>query len=56
MPQIAGGVHRPVQIVVPFKLSDAKSRLAPALEPAERRLLAFAMLRDVLEPFLGLAK
>ena len=56
MPQIAGGVHRPVQIVVPFKRSDAKSRLAPALEPAERRLLAFAMLRDVLEPFLVLAK
>ncbi|MCX6679750.1 MAG: 2-phospho-L-lactate guanylyltransferase [Methanothrix sp.] len=42
-------MHRPVQIVVPFKLSDAKSRLAPALAPEERRLLAFAMLRDVLE-------
>jgi 2-phospho-L-lactate guanylyltransferase len=33
---------------VPFKLDNAKSRLAPALKPAERRLLAFAMLRDVL--------
>jgi len=39
--------------VVPFKLSDAKSRLAPSLEPAERRLLAFAMLRDVLDAVLG---
>jgi 2-phospho-L-lactate guanylyltransferase len=41
-------VHIPVQIVVPFKLNDAKSRLAPALAPEERRLLAFAMLRGVL--------
>jgi 2-phospho-L-lactate guanylyltransferase len=39
--------------VVPFKLSNAKSRLAPALDPAERRLLAFAMLRDVLDAVLG---
>jgi len=46
-------VHRPVQIVVPFKRSDAKSRLAPALEPAERWLLAFAMLRDVLGTVSG---
>ena len=53
MPRIAGGVHRSVRIVVPFKLSDAKSRLAPALEPAERRLLAFAMLRDVLDAVFG---
>ena len=41
-------MHRPIRIVVPFKLDNAKSRLAPALKPAERRLLAFAMLRDVL--------
>lgn len=41
-------MHRPIRIVVPFKLDNAKSRLAPVLEPAERRLLAFAMLRDVL--------
>jgi 2-phospho-L-lactate guanylyltransferase len=41
-------VHRTVRIVVPFKLDNAKSRLAPALLPAERRLLAFAMLGDVL--------
>ena len=46
-------MHRPVQIVVPFKRSDAKSRLAPALEPAERWLLAFAMLRDVLGTVSG---
>jgi len=41
-------VQGPVRIVVPFKLDNAKSRLAPALAPEERRLLAFAMLRDVL--------
>ena len=39
--------------MVPFKLNDAKSRLAPALLPAQRRLLAFAMLRDVLDVVLG---
>jgi 2-phospho-L-lactate guanylyltransferase len=39
--------------VVPFKLDNAKSRLAPALAPEERRLLAFAMLRDVLDVVLG---
>lgn len=49
-------MRRPVSIVVPFKLSDAKSRLAPALEPTERRLLAFAMLRDVLRTVSGLGK
>ena len=42
--------------MVPFKLNDAKSRLAPALSPAERRLLAFAMLRDVLGTVSGLGK
>ena len=56
MPRIATLVHRPVQIVVPFKLSDAKSRLAPALAPEERRLLAFAMLRDVLGTVSGFGK
>lgn len=39
---------RSVRIVVPFKFNGAKSRLAPALDPEERRLLAFAMIRDVL--------
>lgn len=43
----------PVQIVVPFKQNGAKSRLSPALTPAERRSLAFAMLRDVLDAVLG---
>ena len=43
----------PIRIVVPFKLDNAKSRLAPALNPEERRLLAFAMLRDVLDAVLG---
>ncbi|HOV82137.1 MAG TPA: 2-phospho-L-lactate guanylyltransferase [Methanothrix sp.] len=42
------GVNRPHLIVVPFKLNGAKSRLAPALTPEQRRALAFAMLRDVL--------
>jgi len=41
---------------VPFKRSDAKSRLAPALAPEERRLLAFAMLRDVLRTVSGYGK
>jgi 2-phospho-L-lactate/phosphoenolpyruvate guanylyltransferase len=49
-------VHRPIRIVVPFKLDNAKSRLAPALKPAERRLLAFAMLRDVLGTVSGFGK
>jgi 2-phospho-L-lactate/phosphoenolpyruvate guanylyltransferase len=49
-------VHRPIRIVVPFKLDNAKSRLAPALAPAERRLLAFAMLRDVLRTVSDLDK
>lgn len=44
-----GGVHRPVRIIVPFKHNGAKSRLSSALAPEERRLLAFAMLRDVLD-------
>jgi 2-phospho-L-lactate guanylyltransferase len=38
---------------VPFKLDNAKSRLAPVLAPVERRLLAFAMLRDVLDVVLS---
>lgn len=42
------GNFRPFRVVVPFKLNGAKSRLAPALDPEERRLLAFAMIRDVL--------
>ncbi len=46
-------MHRPIRIVVPFKLDNAKSRLAPALKAAERRLLAFAMLKDVLDVVLG---
>lgn len=46
-------MQRPFQIVVPFKLKDAKSRLATVLTPSERQLLAFAMLRDVLDAVLG---
>lgn len=46
-------MQRPFQIVVPFKLKGAKSRLSSVLTPSERRLLAFAMLRDVLDAVLG---
>jgi len=54
--RIATLVHRTVRIVVPFKRNDAKSRLAPALTPKERRLLAFAMLRDVIRTVSGFGK
>lgn len=46
-------MQRPVHIIVPFKLNSAKSRLSCVLTPEERRLLAFAMLRDVLDAVLG---
>ncbi len=49
-------MQRSIRIIVPFKLNDAKSRLAPALAPEERRLLAFAMLRDVLRTVSGYGK
>lgn len=40
---------RPLRIIVPFKQSDAKSRLTSLLSIEERRALAFAMLDDVLD-------
>ncbi len=40
---------RSLRIIVPFKQSDAKSRLSSLLSTEERRLLAFAMLIDVLD-------
>ena len=43
----------PVQVVIPFRLENAKSRLAPVLLPVERKQLALAMLRDVLEAVSG---
>lgn len=46
-------MHRSVQVVIPFKLENAKSRLAPVLLPEERKQLALAMLRDVLEAVSG---
>ncbi|OPY51121.1 MAG: 2-phospho-L-lactate guanylyltransferase [Methanosaeta sp. PtaU1.Bin112] len=49
-------MQRPIRIVVPFKLNNAKSRLAPALTPEGRRLLAFAMLRDVLDAVSGFGR
>lgn len=42
------GIEKRTSIVVPFRLNGAKSRLSPLLHPGERRLLAAAMLRDVL--------
>lgn len=41
-------MKRPVQVLIPFKLNDAKSRLGSFLSPEERRLFALAMLRDVI--------
>lgn len=46
-------MQRSVQVVIPFKLENAKSRLAPVLLPEERKQLALAMLRDVLEAVSG---
>lgn len=37
-----------IQVIIPFKARGAKSRLSGVLNPAERKLFAFAMLRDVL--------
>ncbi len=42
-------MQRPVQVIIPFKLNGAKSRLAPVLSPDERRALALDMLEDVLK-------
>ena len=40
-------------MVIPFKLENAKSRLAPVLLPEERKQLALAMLLDVLDAVSG---
>jgi 2-phospho-L-lactate guanylyltransferase len=40
-------------VVIPFKNQGAKSRLEHDLSPKERRLLSFAMLKDVLDAVLG---
>lgn len=52
-PHLPSVPKRPIQVVVPFKLNGAKSRLSPVLTPKERRQLAFAMLRDVLDAVSG---
>jgi len=49
-------VHPPIEIVIPFKLPGAKSRLASILSPHERRAFAIAMLEDVLEAASGLGR
>jgi len=38
-----------VRVVVPFDAREPKTRLAPVLDPAERREFALAMCRDVLD-------
>lgn len=45
-------LHRPVQIIIPFRYENAKSRLASVLSPEERREFAQVMLRDVLKAVL----
>lgn len=40
-------------VLVPFDADDPKTRLAPVLDPAERRAFAAAMLRDVLAALEG---
>ncbi|MHC1631202.1 MAG: 2-phospho-L-lactate guanylyltransferase [Methanotrichaceae archaeon] len=40
---------RSVRVVIPFKLENAKSRLADLLSPDERKSLALTMLGDVVE-------
>jgi 2-phospho-L-lactate/phosphoenolpyruvate guanylyltransferase len=37
------------EFLIPFKLNGAKSRLSSILSPEERRLLALAMLQDVID-------
>ena len=49
-------MQRRIRIIVPFKLNGAKSRLSSALTPEERRFLAFAMLKDVLDAIFELGK
>lgn len=41
-------MQKPVQVIIPFKLENAKSRLEPVLSPDERQQLVLAMLKDVL--------
>ncbi|MEM3086509.1 MAG: 2-phospho-L-lactate guanylyltransferase [Halobacteria archaeon] len=43
----------PVHTVIPYKAGSPKSRLSPALRPAERKALADAMLLDVLDAAIG---
>ena len=49
-------MQRRIRIIVPFKLNGAKSRLSSALTSEERRFLAFAMLKDVLDAIFDLGK
>ncbi|HUI39803.1 MAG TPA: hypothetical protein VLY86_02640, partial [Methanothrix sp.] len=49
-------MQKPVRVVIPFKHRGAKSRLSSVLTPDERRLIANAMLKDVLFAVQGLGR
>lgn len=49
-------MRQPIHVVIPFKHQGAKSRLSSVLSPGERRLLVFAMLKDVLSAVLGFGR
>ncbi len=53
---MAVNMSQPIHMVIPFKCQGAKSRLSAVLSPKERRLLAFAMLKDVLATVSGLGR
>ena len=42
-----------IQVVIPFKVKEGKSRLSAVLSPEERRVFAAAMLKDVLAAASG---
>ncbi|MFD1514623.1 2-phospho-L-lactate guanylyltransferase [Halomarina rubra] len=42
-----------MHVVVPYRVSDPKTRLAPVCSPAERETLSRAMLADVLDAVAG---
>lgn len=49
-------MRRSLRIVVPFRLQGTKSRLSPVLSEEERRVLAQAMLEDVLAAVAGFGR
>lgn len=49
-------MRQSVHVVIPFKARGGKSRLSSVLTPGERRVFAFAMLKDVLAAASGQGK